>query len=506
MTKANVGTVLCGRYRIQGALGAGGMASVWRGEQISTGLPAAIKVLRRELLDTPGADVRFQSEARAVAQLRSKNVVRLIDYDVDPEAGPFIVMELLEGETLGERLARGDRIPPPELARIFAQIARGLDHAHAQGIVHRDLKPDNVFLARDEDGTSVVKLVDFGVAKVPFGRQSGLTSPGLLVGTASYMSPEQALGKESEKRSDLWALGVIAYECVVGQVPFGGDTLGVCLLAICTLPTPVPSTVNPAVSPLFDAWFARACARDPESRFESAGQLAAELERVCASIPASGRPRDSRPASAPPPSAPAPGDARGDADACYYVTTGETTVGPVTSKLLLQGMDPDRVPESALVWRKGWPHWRQAALVRAWLAEGALLSSEPAPPSVLRDKPGLEAIGPRSMLPPAAPAVDSDPAETGPDTPIFHIDDGKITVGPVSGTVLVRGVGLQLVPHDAYIWREGWEDWRPVADVVWELAGLKMPPPVEEQEPGSLRALGRPSMMPPGAPDAPSSR
>ena len=504
MTKANAGTLLCGRYRILSALGAGGMASVWRGEQVSTGLPVAIKIILRELLDAAGAVERFQSEAKAVAQLRSANVVRLIDYDVDAEIGPFIVMELLEGETLGARLARGERLSPPELLRLFKQIARGLDHAHQSGIVHRDLKPDNVFLARDERGAHVVKLVDFGVAKSPLaGRQTGLTSPGHLVGTIAYMSPEQALGKEVDYRSDLWALGIIAYECLVGQVPFDGDTLGLCLLAICTLPIPVPSAVSAAVPPEFDAWFARACERDPDGRFTSCAEMVAALAPICA---AEARAQEKRKNPSAPVAREHAGDAPDDGAAVYYVTAGDTTVGPVSRDLLLRGMDAGRVPETALVWREGWPHWRAAALVRAWLLDGALLSSRPGAAPALRDCPGLEAIGARSMVPPSAPRSEADPHDCGPETPVFHVYDGTVTVGPLSGTVLCRGALVQLVPYSAMVWREGWNQWRRVADVVWELAGVRMHPGEPQSAPRSVRALGSLSMMPPGAPSTPPSQ
>jgi predicted Ser/Thr protein kinase len=591
MTRARAGAVLCGRYRILDALGIGGMASVWRGEQVSTGLPVAIKIILRELLEAPGAVERFQSEAKAVAQLRSANVVRLIDYDVDRDLGPFIVMELLEGQTLGARLDRGERLSPPELLRLIEQIARGLDHAHRSGIVHRDLKPDNVFLARDEQGAHVVKLLDFGVAKNPLaGAQTELTSPGHLVGTIAYMSPEQALGKEVDYRSDLWSLGVIAYECLVGQVPFVGDTLGMCLLAICTLPLPVPSSASPGLSAELDAWFSKACARAPEDRFGSCAEMVAALESACATH---ARARTRR--NPPPPAAPdehadsgyyvvkgevtvgpvsaallkrgilakrvpgdalvwregwpewrfassvavelaivaaAPADALGrdggleavgtrsmlpprapateseppeDDQAAYYVTAGDTTVGPVTRDLLLRGIDAGRVPETALVWRDGWTGWHAAALVRAWMRDGALLPGPSAKGPELGDGPGLEALGKRSVLPPSAPPSKADPGDVGPDEEVFHVYDGQSTIGPITGTVLCRGAMLRLVPEGAMVWREGWTDWRRVADVVWELGGVRMSRSSVAPAPQSARALGSPSMLPPGAPSMPPS-
>ncbi len=523
-----VGAVLGGRYRVVAPLGAGGMASVWRGEQLTTGLRVAIKSILGEMLDTPGALVRFQSEARAVAQLRSAHVVRLIDFDVDAAHGPFLVMELLEGESLGARLHRGDRPGPQELRRIVAQLARGLDHAHAAGIVHRDLKPENVFLAREDGGAVVAKLVDFGVAKVPLGTQSGLTSPGMLVGTAAYMSPEQAVGQTADLRSDLWALGVIVYECVVGQVPFGGDTLGNTLLSICSKPLPIPSTVSPDVTPAFDAWFARACARDPAARFPSAAQMSAELD-ACGDleaptwsvrIPPSIREVE---ASAVPPSSsePAEDTIEMEHSTAYYVRTGSTTVGPVTRRRLLRSLEGGQIAAGALVWREGWPRWRAAASVREWLRDGALFSTllhDPAQGAHdAEDRPSSgtlvagrashehEPLGPPSMPPPCAPSPALPPDDPGPDAAIFHVFDGVNTSGPFTGRVLCRGAALRVISRKAMVWRKGWDSWRTVRDVVYELASLRLSETGERPVVPGLRTLGPPTIPPVGAPPTPPS-
>ena len=583
----SAGHVLCGRYRVLEPLGAGGMASVWRGEQLSTGLLVAVKIILNELLDTPGALVRFQSEARAVAQLHSRHVVRLIDYDVDPTAGPFIVMELLEGENLGDRIVRGGTVPPHEFAAIVTQVAKGLDHAHASGIVHRDLKPDNIFLVRDdEDGKVVAKLVDFGVAKVPLSAPSGLTSRGLLVGTIAYMSPEQAMGKVADKQSDLWALGVIAYQVLVGQVPFQGASTGATLVAICAAPMPVPSKANPALPVAFDDWFAKACSRQPDDRFTSAAELAGALTPIFAQRepprtaqpttgesyyihqhdltvgPVSGailkrglvegripvdalvwrdgwdawrsastlneslaivpvapmdslRPGPGLEAFGPPSIAPVqaptarpprdpsdPLSSETDSGESYYVSAGDTNVGPVSRDLLLRGIETGRVPESALVWREGWRQWRPARIVRAWLQDGALLAHPVKKTPEFFDRPGLEAIGTPSILPRAAPASGSGADNLGPDALVFHVSDGTTTIGPISGTLLCRGVVAQRVPSTAMVWREGWEDWRDVAEVVWELAGVHVHEGAKYALTASLQTLGPASIRPPGSPVA----
>jgi serine/threonine-protein kinase len=502
MTGPRPGTVLCGRYRVLAPLGAGAQASVWRCEQITTGLPVAIKIIRSDLLEARGAADRFQREAKAVAQLRSANVVRLVDYDVDRDEGPFIAMELLEGETLGARLERAGALPPQELLRLFQQMARGLDHAHRSGIVHRDLKPENVFLARDEDGVEVVKLLDFGVAKHPLAAgQRGLTLAGHLVGTIGYMSPEQAMDRDVDHRSDLWSLGVIAYECLVGRPPFAGDSLAACLLAIIDRPLPIPSRESPALPAELDAWFERACARPPGDRFASSPEMDAALESVWAT---SARWRARRNLM-PPPALDEPVE---EAPA-YYVTEGDITVGPVTGELLLRGIDAGRVPENALVWRDGWPDWQPVSLVNAWLRQGAPLAIPSASGPELNEASGLLALGRPSMPPPSAPPSMAPPAMVRAegdesDEEVFHVYDGVNTVGPITATLLCRSVVLRLAPRRAMVWREGWNDWRPIADVVWELAGIRVPRESDTSAPPSARALGSPSMMPPGAPPTPS--
>lgn len=274
-----------GRYRLRTPLGAGAMGEVWRADHVALGTQLALKLVdtaNRE--DAPEILARFQQEARAAAQLRSPHVVQILDHGADDRVA-FIAMELLEGESLERRLERRGRLTPAETAHVLREMARGIDRAHAAGIVHRDLKPPNVFLARI-DGVEIVKVLDFGIAKflgVP--REAQLqTQAGFVVGTPAYMSPEQVLGKHVDHRSDLWQMAVIAFECVTGQRPFDGATLGQLFMTICTHPVPVPSAIAPAAigghdAAAFDAWFARGVERDPGRRFGSAGEMA---EALCA--------------------------------------------------------------------------------------------------------------------------------------------------------------------------------------------------------------------------------
>ncbi len=266
--------VLAGRYRLEARLGAGGMGAIWRAEHLVLKAPVAVKLIDRDAVPDDDTMARFLREAQAAAALRSPHVVQIIDYGVDGKI-PFMVMELLEGENLAQRLKRMRRLSRQETARILTQVGRAVQRAHEAGIVHRDLKPENVFLVRNEDD-EIAKVLDFGVAKLEranLGQEGTRTRTGSILGTPYYMSPEQAQGNKTvDYRSDLWALGVIAFESIVGKRPFFSDGLGDLVLTICVRDLPVPSDTAPV--PLgFDKWFARACNREPSQRFQSAREL-----------------------------------------------------------------------------------------------------------------------------------------------------------------------------------------------------------------------------------------
>jgi eukaryotic-like serine/threonine-protein kinase len=266
--------VLAGRYKLELRLGAGGMGTIWRAEHLVLQAPVAVKLIDREAVPDDDTVARFLREAKAAAALRSPHVVQIIDYGVDGKI-PFMVMELLEGENLAQRLKRVRRLSRQDTARILTHVGRAMMRAHEAGIVHRDLKPDNVYLIKNED-EEIAKVLDFGVAKVEeaaLGVEGTRTRTGSILGTPYYMSPEQAQGNKAvDHRSDLWSLGVIAFECLTGKRPFYSDGLGDLVLTICVRDLPVPSDVAPV--PLgFDRWFARACARDPEARFQNAREM-----------------------------------------------------------------------------------------------------------------------------------------------------------------------------------------------------------------------------------------
>jgi serine/threonine-protein kinase len=310
------GRVLSGRYRLIRPLGQGSQAAVWLAEHLALTTQVAVKLIDPELAKREDALERFRREATAAAQLRSAHVVQILDHGIDG-VQPFIVMELLDGEDLFERLDKRGRLTLRETSKIVTQVARALNRAHAAGIIHRDLKPENVFLVTNED-EEVVKVFDFGVAKVtdPSKAVMQKTSVGQLIGTPHYMSPEQVKGTgEVDLKADLWALGVITYQCVTGDLPFDSEGVGDLLIKITMADVPVPSKVLPGLPPSFDQWFAKACNRDPAMRFESARELAEALARAVrgasdapgvASIP---RPVSGRGPAAPvsvPPVVPAP--------------------------------------------------------------------------------------------------------------------------------------------------------------------------------------------------------
>jgi serine/threonine-protein kinase len=299
MRELQPGTAVTPSIRLVHRIGAGGMGSVWIAEHLALRTQVVVKFIAIELAASAEAVERFSREAAAAAQVKSPHVVQMLDHGVTTDGIVFIVMELLEGHDLGKHLATRGRLSIAETAEIVSQVCKALARAHERGIVHRDIKPDNIFLCAVGEGETFVKLLDFGIAKgdARLGGSSG-TKTGAMVGTPYYMSPEQIVGaKTIDRRTDLWSLGIVAYECVVGARPFNEDVFGALAIRIHSGPLPVPSQVDPALPPAFDHWFARACARDANARFASARELGDALARV-----ASGAPSEQRPSGATTPS------------------------------------------------------------------------------------------------------------------------------------------------------------------------------------------------------------
>ncbi|WP_394822015.1 serine/threonine-protein kinase [Pendulispora albinea] len=283
-SKIPAGTLLVGKYRVTREIGRGGMAAVYEAEQTTLNKKVAVKVLAAELSASSIVIERFFREARAAASVRSPYIVDVYDSGRLEDGRPFICMELLEGESLYDRMARLRLIDPETTVRIITQCAKGLSKAHAAGIVHRDLKPENIFLIKTEEGGEISKLLDFGLAKfyapvAPDVKTARLTREGAVFGTPAYMSPEQVKGQGSvDHRADLWALGCMAFECLIGR-PVWNTEQGVAMTfaAIATAPIPVPSKLRPDLPATFDAWFFKALERDPDHRFQDAKELSEAL-------------------------------------------------------------------------------------------------------------------------------------------------------------------------------------------------------------------------------------
>ncbi|HEY1698044.1 MAG TPA: protein kinase [Polyangiaceae bacterium] len=280
------GVAVTANIRLVRSLGAGGMGSVWIADHLALHTQVVVKFMSLQLGGNAEAVERFSREAAAAAQVKSPHVVQMLDHGVTPDGIPFIVMELLEGKDLAGHLAQRGRLTLGETADIVAQVAKALGRAHERGIVHRDIKPDNIFLC-DMGGELFVKILDFGIAKSGSGNAlSGGTKTGATLGTPYYMSPEQVVGaKNIDARSDLWSLGVVVYQCIVGSRPFDAETFGALALMIHNAPLPLPTAADPSIPPAFDAWFQRACAREPAARFSTARELADALTAVARSQP-----------------------------------------------------------------------------------------------------------------------------------------------------------------------------------------------------------------------------
>jgi serine/threonine-protein kinase len=278
------------RFRVAGQLGSGGMGTVWRVQHTTSLQWLALKTLDPSYAKMPEATERFLREARAAGTLRSRHVVRIVDADMsyrhDGEPLPYLVMELLEGRTLQQALDGSGRIDPGQLTWMARQLARALDAAHRQGIVHRDLKPSNVFLARDEENEPIVKLCDFGIAKLidatelAAGAGDLVTRTGAMMGTPLYLAPEILRNAgQAVPATDQWSLGLIAFRALAGREYFASKrNLTALVLAIANDPMPAPSQLDPAMPGGFDAWFARACARAPDQRFPDVPAQVAALE------------------------------------------------------------------------------------------------------------------------------------------------------------------------------------------------------------------------------------
>jgi len=266
-----------GKYRVLEALGRGGMAQVYRGYHPQLDRHVAVKVLRADLVEQEEFLERFRREAHAVSGLRHANIVQVFDFDVQDDFY-YMVMELLEGDTLRARLneyrIKKERMPLDEIARILTDVLSGLEYAHEEGIIHRDIKPANIMLTKK--GQAV--LTDFGIAQIL--GNTRVTVSGAMMGTLSYMAPEQGLENRCDARSDIYSLGIVLYEMLTGFTPFDADTPLAILMKHLNDPLPLPSKLDPSLPPSFEQIVLKALAKNPDDRYQSAAEMLVAVQSM----------------------------------------------------------------------------------------------------------------------------------------------------------------------------------------------------------------------------------
>jgi eukaryotic-like serine/threonine-protein kinase len=272
------GRTIGGRYKVDSELGRGGMARVYHATDTLLGRAVAVKVLSAQYADDANFVTRFRREARAAARLNHPNLVQVYDTGSD-DGVHYIVMEYVEAKTLADYLSGGGRIMPDRAIELTEAVSDALTVAHSQGVIHRDIKPANIMVTRDGQ----VKVTDFGIARVTTNETVQQTAA--VLGTASYLSPEQAQGEPIDQRSDLYSLGCVLYEMLTGRPPFIADS-PVAVASKHVLEQPIPaSRLNPDVSPELDAVVMRALAKNPDNRYQSAGEMKEDLERARRGLP-----------------------------------------------------------------------------------------------------------------------------------------------------------------------------------------------------------------------------
>ncbi len=445
-TKIPVGYVLQGKYRITREIGRGGMAAVYEAENVDIGKRVAIKVLAQELTSSAVVVERFLREARAAAAIRSPYICDVYDSGRLEDGRPFLVLELLEGESLYEQMTRVRHMDVPTTLNVITQTCRGLTKAHASSIVHRDLKPENIFLTKDEEGNLLAKILDFGLAKfyAPMEgssepKQARLTREGAVFGTPAYMSPEQVRGQGAvDHRADLWALGCITYECLTGKTVWATEQgVAMTFAQIANSPLPRPAKLRPDLPTAFTEWFDRALDRNIEKRFQSAKEFAEELAAAFEQHAPSYSHLESLPTL-------------GASDVV------EVRESAVTTKAKRPGEPPTRkVPADAPTQAPPMP--LGGALPHATL-EGdvpVFLSEPPPPPGAGAAPPRPSPPRPPAPPPPRAPEASPAPTSGTPAPPSPHPTPSSPTSAPPkSRAVVVIGV-LAVMAAGAYAgWRQ----------------------------------------------------
>ncbi|MBK8938906.1 MAG: serine/threonine protein kinase [Polyangiaceae bacterium] len=404
------GEMLSDNLELERELGSGGMGAVWVARNTSLGVRVAVKVLKGGDAG-PELRARFEREARGLAALDHPNLVRIFDFGLTMDGEPYIVMELLNGEDLAQRVTRGGPLAPQALVHIVTQTCEALHHAHAQGVVHRDIKPANLFLA-ERDGQVVVKVVDFGVAKFAAGDLSQ-TQTGMVLGTPYYMSPEQFLSPRSiDGRSDLWSLGVVVYAALTGTLPFQGETMTAIGMAASAGRFVPPSQRRLGLPAAVDAWMARVLCPQLDRRVATARELATSFAEAVAGASTGASANSSEAAALANSSAAAPAITAGTA-----ARRGGATV-VMTAGAMSPGAMPAAAPPSAA------PH----SLAPSAAPGAPMASASPLAASVAHSP-----IIAKSTLEPHAPAK---PKSRG--FAIGGVVAGALAVAAVAGVLLMQ--------------------------------------------------------------------
>jgi serine/threonine-protein kinase len=292
------GTVVAGRYRVVGWIGEGAMGAVYRVEDVKTHKPLALKVLHASMSSLREAVARFEREAIAAGKIAHRNVAAATDFGRMPDGSFFLVLEFVAGRSLRTVLDDGS-LEPRRAIRIMQGVVAGVAAAHAKGIVHRDLKPENIMLVDHDGDPDFVKVLDFGIAKVDDVLSAGhgnvaqtLTKAGTVIGTPDYMSPEQALGRAVDARSDLYSLGVVLFELLTGSAPFRGGAATLLRQQVMDQPPPLPPDVVEHGDPQLAEMLQKLLAKKPEDRFQTAADLMAMLDTVAGTLATKGVLRD----------------------------------------------------------------------------------------------------------------------------------------------------------------------------------------------------------------------
>jgi serine/threonine-protein kinase len=273
-----IGAILDGRYEVKGLIGQGGMAHVYLAEDTRTKLPVAVKILKREIARDRVARERFLREIEVAAAIGHPNVVQVLDAGERPDGSPFIVLEFLHGESLGELLRRDDVVEPAFALPMMVRAASALAAAHKAGIVHRDVKPDNLFLLGEKGAPYSLKVVDFGMAKLEEAAQ--LSQAGMTLGTIAYIAPEQALADPVDARTDVYGLGVVMFRMLTGRLPFDVAEDARLIAHHLFVPPPRPRDLLPDLDPRIEAVILTATRKRPENRYPTMRAMLEDLERI----------------------------------------------------------------------------------------------------------------------------------------------------------------------------------------------------------------------------------